>query len=341
MQKKRQGLIGLVLLCIVLAATGIWKINQLAQRPLLISDMTIYTLPAGTGRVALKQQLESQHIIPPSPWFGLLLKLEPSIEGLKAGTYRLTPNMTVRQLLQLLASGKEAQFPIRFVEGQKISDWLAVLRQAPWLQHQLADDQPATVAKALAMTVEELEGNFYPDTYYYTAQRSDINILRVAHQRMVTLVDQLWQQRDSDLPYKDKNQFVTMASIIEKETALAAERGEVASVFINRLRQGMRLQTDPTVIYGMGNSYNGVLTRQDLGKPSAYNTYLIPGLPPGPIAIPSKASLLAAAHPTHTDYHYFVANGQGGHTFTRTLSTHNQAVKAWRDIEKERKANEK
>ncbi|MBT0716771.1 endolytic transglycosylase MltG [Rosenbergiella epipactidis] len=341
MQKKSKGLLGLVILCVILATAGLWQVKRFAAHPLLIQQETIYTLPAGSGRLVLEQQLESQHIVPRGPWFGWLLKVEPQLSKFKAGTYRLTPGMTVRQLLALLASGKEAQFPVRFVEGQRIEEWLKTLRNAPWITHQLADDQLTTVAKALGMQTSELEGGFYPDTYYYTAKRSDISLLKQARQRMVQLQQSVWQQREAGLPYQDLNQLVTMASIIEKETAVSAERGKVASVFVNRLRKGMRLQTDPTVIYGLGSAFTGVLTRSDLEKPTAYNTYIIPGLPPGPIAIPSRASLEAAAHPEKSDLLYFVANGQGGHTFTSTLANHNQAVKAWRKVENERKTSEK
>jgi len=341
MQKKSKGLLGLVILCVILATAGLWQVKRFAAHPLLIEQETIYTLPAGSGRLVLEQQLESQHIVPRGPWFSWLLKVEPQLSKFKAGTYRLTPGMTVRQLLALLASGKEAQFPVRFVEGQRIEEWLKTLRNAPWITHQLADDQLTTVAKALGMQTSELEGGFYPDTYYYTAKRSDISLLKQARQRMVQLQQSVWEQREAGLPYQDLNQLVTMASIIEKETAVSAERGKVASVFVNRLRKGMRLQTDPTVIYGLGSAYSGVLTRSDLEKPTAYNTYVISGLPPGPIAIPSRASLEAAAHPEKSDLLYFVANGQGGHTFTSTLANHNQAVKAWRKVENERKTSEK
>jgi len=341
MQKKSKGLLGLVILCVILATAGLWQVKRFAAHPLLIQQETIYTLPAGSGRVVLEQQLESQHIVPRGPWFGWLLKVEPQLSKFKAGTYRLVPGMTVRQLLNLLVSGKEAQFPVRFVEGQRIEDWLKTLRNAPWITHQLADDQLTTVAQALGMQASEVEGGFYPDTYYYTAKRSDISLLKQARQRMVKLQQSVWDQREAGLPYQDLNQLVTMASIIEKETAVPAERGKIASVFVNRLRKGMRLQTDPTVIYGLGSAYTGVLTRSDLEKPTAYNTYVIPGLPPGPIAIPSQASLEAAAHPEKSDLLYFVANGQGGHTFTSTLANHNQAVKAWRKVENERKTGEK
>ena len=339
MQKKFKLTAGLVIIAGALLAGGLWKTKQFAESPLLISQQTYYTLPAGSGRVVLEAELEQQHIMPDSPWFGWLLKIEPQLARFKAGTYRLEPGMTVRQLLELLASGKVAQFPVRFIEGQHLTEWLKSLREAPYLRHELKDDQLSTVAAALKLDPNDTEGWFYPDTYLYTADMSDLSLLRQAHQRMVKLVDDVWQQRAPNLPYTDKNQLLTMASLIEKETAIGEERGEIASVFINRLHKGMKLQTDPTVIYGLGAAYSGTLTRKDLDTPTAYNTYVIPGLPPGPIAIPSKASLLAAAHPQTSDYLYFVANGNGGHTFTTNLASHNRAVQVWRKIEDQRQAS--
>ncbi|PKH26325.1 cell division protein YceG [Enterobacterales bacterium CwR94] len=337
MTKVKKGLITLLLLLLIAAAFCYWQVRQFAASPLLIDRETIYTLPAGSGRVVLEAQLESQEIVPASPWFGLLLKMEPDLAKFKAGTYRLTPNMTVRQVLALLSSGKEAQFPIRFIEGTRLSEWLKALRAAPYVKHTLSDDALETLATALNLDDSALlEGGFYPDTYSYTANTTDVAILKRAHARMSTLIDEVWQARMADLPYKDARQLVTMASIIEKETAVNAERGKVASVFINRLRLGMRLQTDPTVIYGMGDSYTGTLTRKALDTPTEYNTYTINGLPPGPIAMPGKASLDAAAHPLKTNYLYFVADGKGGHTFTTNLASHNRAVQAWRNAVKEK-----
>ena len=172
----------------------------------------------------------------------------------------------------------------------------------------------------------------------YTANTSDVAILKRAHQKMVAAVDKVWEGRMENLPYHDKNQLLTMASIIEKETAVSDERDRVASVFINRLRIGMRLQTDPTVIYGMGESYNGKLTRKDLETPTAYNTYVINGMPPGPIAAPGEASLNAAAHPAKTPYLYFVADGKGGHTFNTNLASHNRSVQDYLKVLKEKNA---
>lgn len=337
MKKMLRFILLLVVLLGIAAAAGMWKVRQLADSKLLIKEETIFTLEAGTGRLALGQDLYREKVINRPRVFQWLLRVEPELSHFKAGTYRFTPQMTVREMLQLLTSGKEAQFPLRFVEGMRVSDYLRQLRDAPYVKHTLEDDSYATVAKALGLEhADWVEGWFWPDTWMYTANTSDIAILKRAHQKMVAEVAKVWEGRMENLPYADQNQLLTMASIIEKETAVAEERDRVASVFINRLRIGMRLQTDPTVIYGMGAGYTGKLTRKDLETPTAYNTYTISGLPPGPIAVPGEASLKAAAHPAKTPYLYFVADGKGGHTFTTNLVSHNRAVQDYLKVLKEK-----
>lgn len=339
MKKMLRFILLLVVVLGIAAAAGMWKVRQLADSKLLIKEETIFTLEPGTGRLALGQDLYREKVINRPRVFQWLLRVEPELSHFKAGTYRFTPQMTVREMLQLLASGKEAQFPLRFVEGMRVSDYLRQLRDAPYVKHTLDDDSYATVAKALGLEhADWVEGWFWPDTWMYTANTSDIAILKRAHQKMVAEVAKIWEGRMDNLPYADQNQLLTMASIIEKETAVAEERDRVASVFINRLRIGMRLQTDPTVIYGMGEGYTGKLTRKDLETPTAYNTYTISGLPPGPIAVPGEASLKAAAHPAKTSYLYFVADGKGGHTFTTNLVSHNRAVQDYLKVLKEKNA---
>jgi UPF0755 protein len=339
MKKMFRFVLLLLVMFAIAAGVGMWKVRQLANSKILIKEETIFTLKAGTGRMALGDALYAEKVINRPRVFQWLLRVEPQLSHFKAGTYRFTPGMSVRDMLQLLASGKEAQFPLRFVEGMRVSDYLKQLREAPYVKHTLKDDSYATLAEALKLEHPDwVEGWFWPDTWMYTAHTTDLQILKRAHLKMVNAVESAWKGRADNLPYQDQNQLVTMASIIEKETAVAAERDKVASVFINRLRVGMRLQTDPTVIYGMGERYNGKLSRKDLETPTAYNTYVIAGMPPGPIATPGEASLNAAAHPAKTPYLYFVADGKGGHTFNTNLASHNRSVQDYLKALKEKNA---
>ena len=309
MKKKTIGL--LIITAFVLILLVAWqKMQRFADSPLAIEKETIFTLPAGTGREGLETLLLDQKIITDDTFFSWLLRFEPELAKFKAGTYRLTSGMTVREMLALLSSGKEAQFSIRFVEGSRLKEWLVTLQQAPYIKHSLADKTEQDVATQLEIKDKtNPEGWFYPDTYSYTAGMSDIALLQRAHQRMKKTVDEVWKGREEGLPYKTPDELLTMASIIEKETAINEERTQVASVFVNRLRLGMRLQTDPTVIYGMGDDYKGVITRKALDTPTPYNTYVIYSLAPTPIAMPGKASLEVAAHPAKTAYPYSDAEG--------------------------------
>lgn len=337
MKKLVRASLLIILVIGLTAAWGVWKVRKMAASPIAISQETLYTLKPGTGRTALGAELYAKKLIRQPRVFQWLLRFHPELSHFKAGTYRLTPGLTVQELMTLLVSGKEAQFPLRLVEGQRVSDFLHTLRKAPYLKHTLKDDDYATLATALKLEgPQAVEGWFMPDTWSYTAGTSDLAILKRAHERMQHTVTMIWDQRMDNLPYRSPAELLTMASIIEKETALPAERPEVASVFINRLRIGMRLQTDPTVIYGMGASYQGTITRSALTTPTPYNTYIISGLPPTPIAVPGIASLRAAANPAKTSYLYFVADGQGGHKFSTNLEKHNQAVRAYLQVLKEK-----
>ncbi|PHM50009.1 endolytic transglycosylase MltG [Xenorhabdus miraniensis] len=307
------------------------KIKDFADKDIILNQEVIFTVPAGAGRTGLETLLIQQKLIEDNRLLPWLFRLKPELAKFKAGTYRLQKGMSLRAVLQLFASGKETQFTIRFVEGSRLSDWSKILQNAPYLKHEAENKTAQELADTLGMKEgKSLEGWFYPDTYLYTAGTSDVELLKRAHNKMKTVLDQEWKNREPNLPYKNAYEMLIMASIIEKETAIESERTKVASVFLNRLRLKMRLQTDPTVIYGLGDKYLGTIFRSNLTTLTPYNTYMIDGLPPTPIAMPGLASIKAAAHPAATEYLYFVANGNGGHTFTTNLVAHNKAVNLYR-----------
>ncbi|OJI45892.1 putative aminodeoxychorismate lyase [Vibrio vulnificus] len=209
------------------------------------------------------------------------------------------------------------------------------MAQDPYLVHELAGLSEAEIAKRLEIPYEKLEGLFLAETYHYTYGTSDVELLKRAHEKLNRVLDKHWQQRQDKLPLKNSYEALILASIIEKETAIDEERERVASVFVNRLNKRMRLQTDPTVIYGMGEAYDGNIRKKDLRTPTPYNTYVINGLPPTPIAMAGEASIAAALNPENSSYLYFVASGKGGHVFSKTLAEHNRAVRAYlRELKK-------
>ncbi|MEQ4923717.1 endolytic transglycosylase MltG [Proteus hauseri] len=311
------------------------NIHGLESNVVVKQDETLLTVPAGTGRIAMEQLLIKNNLLKESDYFQLLLKVKPELAQFKAGTYRLTKGMTLRDVLLLVKSGKEAQFTIRFIEGSRLSDWQPIFEQAAELNaiaHTMDSDK-LREAIGVKPEISNLEGWFASDTYHYTAGTTDVAILKRAYQQMEKTLEEEWIKRDSDLPYKSAYEMLIMASIIEKETGIDAERTKVASVFVNRLKIKMRLQTDPTVIYGLGDKYRGTIYRSDLNSYTPYNTYQIDGLPPTPIAMPSVASIKAAAHPADTRYLYFVADGTGGHKFSTSLNEHNKAVAQYRRLQ--------
>ncbi|MBX4181047.1 endolytic transglycosylase MltG [Sodalis sp. CWE] len=319
---KMTMIIMLIVLLILTTISYLLQIEQFSAKPLLLQKEKIFTLSSGANQYSLKIFLKKEHLVSSHiDQLSQLVTLEPKLALIKAGTYRLTPGMTIRDLLLLLVSGKEAQFPIRLAEGSTLKECLNSLAQAPYLKH---SQQECIKLKNL------LEGNFYPDTYLYTSSTFDSEILDRAQLRMETFLKKIWHERDKHLPYTSPNSLLIMASLIEKETSIKKEKARIASVFINRLRIGMKLQSDPSVIYGINKDYHRGITRKDLAVPTPYNTYFINGLPPTPIAIPSQSSIEAAAHPEKSNYFYFVSDRNGGHIFSTNLINHNQAVQKYR-----------
>lgn len=247
----------------------------------------------------------------------------------QVGEYQLEKGLTPRLLMKKLASGDVIYYSVTLVEGWTFKQALRVIQAHPAVKPQLTDLADEDIIKALAIDVEFLEGWFFPDTYRFTRGTTDRELLARAHTLMQRLLMAEWEIRAEGLPYKTPYEALIMASIIERETGAEWERGQVAGVFVRRLQQGMRLQTDPTVIYGMGDRYQGKITRKDLQEATAYNTYVITGLPPTPIALPGRASIVSALHPTEAKHLYFVAKGDGTTKFSETLTEHNQAVRKY------------
>lgn len=249
---------------------------------------------------------------------------------IKAGEYHLEPGLTALGLLRLLVSGKVVRHALQIIEGWRFDQALAAVQADTALKHLLpVDATPATVMEALGHPGQPAEGQFFPDTYYFPQGETDIAVLRRAYRTMHERVLAAWANRATDLPYRTPQDALIVASLIEKETAQPSERPMIAGVFIRRLKRGMRLQTDPSVIYGLGDRYDGHIHSRDLTKDTPYNTYTRSGLPPTPICLPGEASLRAAVHPAPGNALYFVAKGDGSHVFSATLAEHDAAVRRY------------
>lgn len=330
----------LLILLLILSGVGFWgyqKLTEFVHTPVNATQDQLLTIDRGTTGSKLAALLEQEKILEHADLLPWLLKLQPQLNKVKAGTYSLTGVKTLQDLLDMINSGKEAQFSVKFIEGKTFKEWRKNLENAPHLKQTLQGKSDKEIMAlldipAVAKAVYEwnnMDGWLYPDTYNYTPNSTDLELLKRSTTRLQKALDKAWNERDENLPLADPYQMLILASIVEKETGVAVERPQVASVFINRLRANMKLQTDPTVIYGMGESYTGNIRKKDLETITPYNTYMIEGLPPTPIAMVSESALEAVAHPAKTDFYYFVADGSGGHKFTRNLNEHNKAVQEY------------
>ena len=330
----------LLILLLILGGGGFWgyqKLTEFVHTPVNVTQDQLLTIERGTTGSKLAALLEQEKILDHADLLTWLLKLQPQLNKVKAGTYSLMGVKTLQDLLDMINSGKEAQFSVKFIEGKTFKEWRKNLENAPHLKQTLQGKSDKEIMAlldipAVAKAVYEwnnMDGWLYPDTYNYTPNSTDLELLKRSTTRLQKALDKAWSERDENLPLADPYQMLILASIVEKETGVAAERPQVASVFINRLKANMKLQTDPTVIYGMGESYTGNIRKKDLETITPYNTYMIEGLPPTPIAMVSESALQAVAHPAKTDFYYFVADGSGGHKFTRNLNEHNKAVQEY------------
>ncbi|MDN4503338.1 endolytic transglycosylase MltG [Alteromonadaceae bacterium BrNp21-10] len=325
---KRTLLLGFSLFLILILALIMWRQYQgFGIQPLANKAAFEIHIVKGSTAQSLLRQFAEQQLIVDVHWTKLWLKLNPHLASIKAGYYEISPQQSLVDTLQMMVAGKEKHFAIALVEGLTWRQWWQIMQQ-----HEALDTLNTDINSIIVeLNIEggSLEGWLMPDTYQITQGTSAKELILQAYQNMQSYLEKAWEQRQPLLPYQEPYEALIMASIIEKETAVSAERPLIAGVFVNRLNTNMRLQTDPTVIYGMGESFNGNIKRADLRRPTPYNTYVIKGLPPTPIAMPGKLAIDAALHPQDTAALYFVARGDGSHQFSETLKQHNAAVRQY------------
>jgi UPF0755 protein len=322
MRQMKRLLIVCVLLVAVATGGFAWWINQPLPLP---AEGVEFTVPPRVPFARVARDLEAKGYVPSARIATLAARFWNIAPQVQAGDYHLEPPMNLRQLLKSLTNGQSSQLKFTIVEGWNLRDLFSAIGQAP----EINTTVPLTkirLAEALEIPAAQLEGQFFPDTYFYAAGSDPISLLRQAHRKMRKELQSAWDQRNPDLPYANMQELLIMASIIEKETGDPRDRTKVASVFVNRQRIGMRLQTDPTVIYGLGDTFDGNLTRAHLQTDTPYNTYTRAGFPPTPIALPGRAALEAAINPAQSKFMYFVSRGNGTSEFSETLAQHNAAV---------------
>lgn len=301
--------------------------QQFIQTPVNFpADQQQLVVNPGESINRLARRWQQQEVIEQAYYLKLLCRLNPHFKQIKAGEYQLDRDETPLSLMQKLSQGKVIQYAFTIIEGMNSFQILEQIQNNKRLKQNGLTDL-SDLPKELDLPSSNLEGWLFPDTYYFAKADTALNLLSRASRKMQRVLNEEWQNRASDLPYVSPYEALIMASIIEKETALDSEREQIAGVFVRRLQKRMKLQTDPTVIYGIGPEFNGDITYRDLRNKTPYNTYLIKGLPPTPIAMPGRRSIHAALHPADGDALYFVASGDGGHVFSATLDEHNKAVK--------------
>lgn len=324
-------LIGIAIITFsILLAWGWMQYRQFVETPVnLPPEGLIYQLEAGSSVYRLASDLSEADIIDKPILLRLLARLTEQASRLKAGEYHIPAGTTPTGLLDILTSGREVQHALTLVEGFTFKQMMAAINRHPALEHSLLELSDEEIMRRLGFPDQHPEGRFYPDTYHFPRGTSDLAFLRRAYDKLQQFLAAEWEQREPDLPLKTPYEALILASIVERETALPEERPRIAGVFTRRLRKDMRLQTDPTVIYGMGDAYDGNIRRRDLKADTPYNTYVHKGLTPTPIAMPSGAAIHAVLHPQPGDALYFVATGDGGHYFSSSLQEHNQAVRKY------------
>ncbi|MFA7270574.1 MAG: endolytic transglycosylase MltG [Sterolibacterium sp.] len=297
-----------------------------ATQPLVLQTSPLdFTIMAGSTLRSASRQIEEAGVAMPAWQFTLLGRALGKAAEIKAGSYEVTQGITPMKLLEKLTRGDVTQAEVVLLEGWTFRQMRAALDAHTSVRHDTAGWTERQILEKLGID-GPAEGRFFPDTYLFAKGSSDLNIFKRSYRQMDRILLAEWEGRETSLPYKSPYEALIMASIVEKETGRSQDRTQVASVFLNRLKRGMLLQTDPTVIYGLGEKFDGNLRKRDLLADGPYNTYTRPGLPPTPIAMPGLASVQAALHPARTEMLYFVARGDGSSQFSRTLEEHNRAV---------------
>jgi len=322
-----QLLVLLIMLAVLAAIIMLDRYQKFSDATLNIPGQEmVYSVPPGSSLNKLSYDLHAQNIIQYPRLFILLGRQMDVARRLQAGEYILQQGLTPRTLLALLVEGKVNQYELTLIEGHTFREMLQRIHADPVLVHTLSDETDVDIMELLGQPDQHPEGRFLPDTYYFTRGTTDVEFLMRAWQAMNDELTIEWEGREEDLPFESQDEALILASIVEKETGAVEERPIIAGVFVRRLRKGMRLQTDPTVIYGMGESFDGNIRKRDLLKDTPYNTYTREGLPPTPIAMPGTDAIHAVLHPAKGKSLYFVAMGEGKHYFSATLKQHNLAV---------------
>jgi UPF0755 protein len=329
----RRAAVTLILLCGLAAAgwAGWRALERSMDQPGTNAAPVRIQVQPGMPLRSILAQLQQRGVLRQVRLVELNLRLHRQRPRAQAGIYEIAPHASARHILEQLVEGRVLLESVTIVEGWDFAQMLQALDAQPDIVHQLRGLSVPEIMRALGHPGESAEGRFFPDTYLFAAGTPDRKILELAYRRMQSLLQTDWTQRDADLPLASPDQALVLASIIEKESARPDERPKIAAVFSNRLRRGMRLQADPTVIYGLGAHYDGSIHTRDLETDTPYNTYTRVGLPPTPIALPSAASLQAALHPAPIAALYFVATGEGdgSHHFSDTLAEHDEALRAY------------
>ena len=325
---KRVVKLGLLLVIAIVLVAGWWwlSLNQYLDEPLPLQESYSYELKPGSNYIRVVNELSEAGLITEARYLRWYGRLTGKARQIKAGEYAIPAGMTARQLLEMLISGKVRQYALTLVEGWNFRQVMQAVDDHPSLEHTLQGMSNEAIMERLGHPGEHPEGRFLPDTYHFPKNLSDVAFLKRAYTAMASVLAQEWENRAVGLPFETPYDALILASIVEKETGLASERQAIAGVFVRRLNKRMRLQTDPTVIYGMGERYKGNIRKSDLQEDTPYNTYRRAGLPPTPIAMPGRDAIHATMHPDNSKSIYFVARGDGSHQFSATWEEHNDAV---------------